>query len=190
MTTRTRHPIRGGGREPTYAGLLDSPLDFIAGDHLRTRAVCAEMQRLAQSEAVDPAETHPILDFMLRELPALIRDEDEDLLPLLVRRSEPDDDMPRMKARLEAEHRHVMALVPAVTSAFQHLAQGAGALGGDDRDHVARFAKHMRRHLIFENAIILPFARLRLTAQDLATLRLRMRGRRGLPETSETASAG
>ena len=44
------------------------------------------------------------------------------------------------------------------------------------------------QHLVYQmsfasqrdNAIILPFARLRLSETDLETLRLRMRGRRGL----------
>jgi hemerythrin-like domain-containing protein len=57
------------------------------------------------------------------------------------------------------------------------------------RTRLARFAGHARRHLILENAIILPFARLRLTRHDLETLRLRMMQRRGLDRLMETVHA-
>ena len=42
---------------------------------------------------------------------------------------------------------------------------------------------------VVQNAIILPIARLRLTAQDLETLRLRMRERRGLYSEEEKTHA-
>jgi hypothetical protein len=43
---------------------------------------------------------------------------------------------------------------------------------------VTAFAAQERRHLIVENAIVLPLARVRLTPQDLETLRRRMLQRR------------
>ena len=180
MKTQTEHRIHSDALQPTDADLLDNPLKFIAEDHVHIRAVCAEMERLAQSEEIDPEEAHRILRFVTQELPLLVKDEDEDLFPLLLRRSEPDDDMRGLKARLGKEHDKVMALVQAITEAFERLAAGADALAVEDQKDVARFAMHMRRHLAFEDAIVLPFARLRLTARDLETLRLRMRTRRGL----------
>ena len=64
------------------------------------------------------------------------------------------------------------------------------ALSPDERERVVAYVGHTRNHLIFENAIILPFARLRLTDSDLHTLSLRMRQRRGLGRPTETTHAG
>ena len=52
-----------------------------------------------------------------------------------------------------------------------------------------RFAGHVRRHLVAENAILLPIVRARLTRADLATLSAHMRARRGLTHNAETANA-
>ena len=180
MNAQIRCPIQSDGLEPTDSDLLDSPLDFIAQDHLHIRAVCVEMERLGDADVINRDGAMQILWFLTEELPVLIRDEDEDLFPLLLRRAEPDDDMPRLKARLDDEHANVMELLPAVTAVFKDLASSQRNLTAESRTQVVRFIRHMRRHLVFENAIVLPFARLRLTAGDLETLRLRMRARRGL----------
>lgn len=47
----------------------------------------------------------------------------------------------------------------------------------------------LRRHLVAENAILLPIVRVRLTGTDLRTLSKHMRTRRGLPELAETTDA-
>lgn len=188
MDKHIRFPIQSDGLEPTDTDLLADPLDFIARDHLLIRTICTEMERLVQSETVDPETAHRIHRFLVDELPLLISDEDEDLFPLLLRRSQPEDDMQRLSVRLDAEHTGVVELIPAVTAIFGDLATGNGTPDESDRAKVASFAAHMRRHLIFENAIVLPFARLRLTAQDLETLRLRMRDRRNVLE-EETPDA-
>ena len=180
MDEQIRFPIQSDGLEPTDTDLLANPLDFIAKDHLLIRSVCAEMERLVQSQTVDPKTARRILSFLEDELPLLIQDEDEDLFPLLLRRSQPEDDMQGLGVRLDAEHSGVMNLIPAITAIFGDLAIGKNTLDDPDRAKVTSFSAHMRRHLIFENAIVLPFARLRLTAQDLETLRLRMRDRRNV----------
>ena len=189
MHARIRYRIQNGGLEPPDTDLLDSPLGFIAEAHLHIRAVCAEMERLAGADAVESDAAMRVLRFLTEELPLVISDEDEDLFPLLLRRSEPEDDLPRLKTRLDEEHSKVMAVVPAVKEAFERPAVDAGRLSAQDRASVATFTRHMRRHIVFENAIILPFARLRLTAQDLETLRLRMRERRGLYSEEEKTHA-
>ena len=47
------------------------------------------------------------------------------------------------------------------------------------RKILSEFASQERRHLGLENAVILPIARLRLDADDLATLGRRLAARRG-----------
>ena len=49
------------GHEPTDLMLLSDPLDFIAEDHLRIRAVCETMDRIAQAD-------HPTREGLLRHI--------------------------------------------------------------------------------------------------------------------------
>ena len=54
---------------------------------------------------------------------------------------------------------------------------------------LTEFASQTRRHLIVENAIILPIARARLDTDDLDALRLGMLRRRGLDRLMEEMDA-
>lgn len=180
MTPRTTEPRRGECLSPTDIALLGNPLDFIAEDHLRIRAMCAEIDRLAGAADVDPAEARGVLDFLKEELPFLIEDEDCDLLPLLIRRSEPEDEMRRLKARLDLDHDRIVGCLPDVIAVFATLAEKGGRIAESKRKYLRDFSADMRDHLILENAIVLPFARLRLSENDLDSLGLCMLQRRGL----------
>ena len=189
MTSRTHPARRGDGLSPTDPRLIGDPLEFIAADHQRIRLMCAEMDRLAAATRVDAQEAAAMLSFLTEELPLLLADEDEVLLPLLMRRSTHEDDMPRLKVRLNQEHARIVANLPEVTEAFSALAETGGAIGEELICRLSDFAADMRRHLILENAILLPFARLRLTARDLETLTRRMLARRGLDRLIERDDA-
>lgn len=110
-------------------------------------------------------------------------DEEEDLFPLLRRRAEPDDEVNAIIGQLSQEHATddldarllVDGLVPFKTR------QMSAAQRSSFRDLLRRFAANERRHLIVENAIVLPLAHARLTQADLNTLGRRMAARRGLP---------
>lgn len=189
MTGYSSEPRRGDCLSPTDLRQLGNPLDFIAEDHLRIRTMCAEIDRLRLADRVDPVEAQRVCDFLKEELPLLVADEDDDLLPLLIRRSTPDDDMRRLKARLDGEHAFVMARLPTVLSVFEALAEDGGCVAADMRPGLQEFAAQLRSHLILENAIVLPFARLRLTGDDCESLARRMLQRRGLDRLLETRDA-
>lgn len=189
MTSRTHPARRGDGLSPTDLRQIGDPLDFIAADHLRIRAMCGELDRLAGAAHLTADEAAAMLSFLTEELPLLVADEDEDLLPLLMRRSMPEDDMPRLKLRLDQEHTRIVANLPEVIGTFERLAETGGAIDDLLVYRLSDFAGHMRRHLILENAILLPFARLRLTASDLETLTRRMLARRGLDRLMERHDA-
>ena len=59
------------------------------------------------------------------------------------------------------------------------LKETAPGLDPARRKILSEFASQERRHLGLENAVILPIARLRLDADDLATLGRRLAARRG-----------
>lgn len=180
---------RGDCLSPTNLALLGQPLDFIHEDHLREREMCARLDALAMTDQPDIEEAGCVMAFLAEELPLHLQDEEEDLFPLLRRRCIPEDQIDRAISRLVSDHGHAGDDTPSVISVLQAIHQGG--LPPDDRGRrvLTEYASHARRHLILENAIILPFARLRLTAQDLRTLCLRMMKRRGLDRLLELENA-
>lgn len=189
MTSRPTSPRRGNCLAPTDIALLGNPLDFLAEDHLRIRTMCAEIDRLAQAATVETAEARAVLDFLTEELPFLIEDEDCDLLPLLIRRSAPEDEMHRLKARLDQDHARIVGRLSDVVAVFAVLAKNGGRIPEAQREALHDFSADMRDHLLLENAIVLPFARLRLSESDLDSLGLCMLQRRGLDRVMRSDDA-
>lgn len=173
---RTRD--RGGCLSPTDFALLADPLAFIAEDHLREREVCAALDRIANGEEMLAEEIACPLAFLSNELPLHLADEEEDLFPLMRRCCLPEDEIGRMIDRLLLDHGHAKADTPEVIAVLQGLTEQD--LSSQGAQVLRRFSSYARRHLILENAVILPIARLRLGPSDLESLRLRMRQRRGL----------
>lgn len=189
MKTPSRELKRGDCLAPINPALLEDPLDFIHEEHLREREICAQLDALAGAEAPDRGTAETILEFLRDELPLHLADEEEDLFPLLRRRCLPEDEIETAIRRLTSDHRHADDDTPHVIADLEGLSAGACALPEEMRDRFASYAAHARRHLILENAIILPFARLRLTARDIETLRLRMMQRRGLDRLKDKTDA-
>jgi hemerythrin-like domain-containing protein len=158
-----------------------SPLDYIFADHFRQRTLCAMLDRIATEESVDRKAVATVLRFMRGDFGLHVLDEEEDLFPLLRRRTEPEDRIEDILAELCQEHdadrkdaSDIVEGLEAIeesgahrppTSAFRRLLQ--------------RFAANERRHLTVENAIVMPLARARLNADDLRNLGRRMAARRG-----------
>lgn len=181
MTARRAHdPRRGDGLSPTDPRLLGNPLDFLHEDHLREREICVMLDRIAVAESPDQDAATHAAGFLADELPLHFADEEEDLFPLLRQRCEPEDDIEHVLARLSADHRHADLETPELVGLLRRVAEGEAALTPEDRALLTRYAAHSRRHLILENAIILPLARVRLTRRDLDGMRLAMLHRRGL----------
>lgn len=181
--------LRGSGEKPTSLGLLANPLDFISEDHLRERQVCAMIDRLATSDVLNRQEVTTVLRFLNEELNVHLRDEAEDLFPLLARRCTEEDAIEGVIDRIRADQDEAMRLLPDVRAMLAGYLDREGALSAKERGVLSRFAGHVRRHLVAENAILLPISRVRLTRADLRNLSKHMRSRRGLPDFPETTDA-
>jgi iron-sulfur cluster repair protein YtfE (RIC family) len=180
---------RGDCLSLTNLGLLGNPLDFIHEDHLRERETCAQLDSLASAETPDANEAACVLTFLRNGLPLHLEDEQEDLFPLLKRRCKPEEKIDRVIARLSADHRRAKEDTPAVVTILEGIEAANRKISNDEKSILVRYSAHARRHLTIDNAIIQPFARLRLTDLDLETLRLRMMERRGLDRLVETTHA-
>jgi hemerythrin-like domain-containing protein len=186
---RTPQVRRGDGLSPTDPSLLASPLDFLSADHLRERQVCTLIDRMALSEPFDHAAAKTVLRFVNEELNVHMRDEAEDLFPLLALRCPAEDGIGRAISRIRTDLDEATRLLPGMRAALARGLDTGSALSPEDRQVMTRFAAHVRRHLAAENAILLPIARVRLTRRDLQKLSRQMRARRGLSPVAETPNA-
>jgi hemerythrin-like domain-containing protein len=191
MKVLQSHQIRrGNGLTPTDASLLATPLEFLSQDHLRERQVCSLIDHLAFSVAFDPAAAKTVLRFVNEELNVHMRDEADDLFPLLARRCPAEDGIGPAIARIRTDLDEATRLLPELRAALARCLDTGSELSTEDRQVLTRFAGHVRRHLAAENAILLPIARARLTRRDLQMLSLHMRSRRGLAPVAEAPDAG
>lgn len=189
MDVQTNTLSRGDCLKPTASSLLGKPLEFIHEDHLRERQICTMLEGIAQDTIPSLENARDALSFLTNELPLHLKDEEEDLFPLLRRSCDREDEISKVISRLLSDHMHAAEDTPAVIAILEDFAQANRALNEDDREKLNAFVTHARRHLILENAIILPFARLRLTEHDLRTLYIRMCQRRGIDRLTEVQDA-
>lgn len=188
-STRTSPGPRGEDHKPTDPAMLRAPLDFIAADHLRERLICCDLDGLAASGRLDRELARGALRFLNEELGVHMRDESEDLFPLLLRRCPPEEDIDCVIRRIRCDQETARTLLPQIRSV---LADCLDADRVPTRRVIAVllcFTRHARRHLIAETALLLPLARVRLTARNLESLRLRIQARRVLTPTIETCHA-
>ena len=162
--------------------LFREPIDYLFADHFRQRVVCKFLDEIAFDPiAAESARLGAIvLAYLEQELPHHIADEEQDLFPRLHSRCSPADKGERILDMLSAEHRRDSDLCAVVLEGLRAVAEG-------HEPHncaafvraAAAFAETQRRHLAWEDEVVLPLARERLTNEDLADMGRSMAERRG-----------
>ncbi|MDP6344172.1 MAG: hemerythrin domain-containing protein [Alphaproteobacteria bacterium] len=168
--------------------LLREPIEYIFADHYRLRQIVASLDGFlaADNFAADideevRADLRVILAYLEDELPLHIADEDEGLFKFLGERCRGDDETKQILLVLTDEHEEDFGLMPPVTAGLKSLAAGEAVKEPQKFiDAAARFVETQRRHLIWENNIVLPLARRHLTPEDLENMGRQMAARRGL----------
>lgn len=175
-------PVRRTDIEDMPTHLLSEPLEWFFAEHFRHRQLCELIDQIAAAVVFDGERITRVLEFLRNDLPLHVIDEEEDLFPLLRRRCAPEDELEVVLGRLSAEHRSDVDAARVVRLHLEHCLEQrrAPGLDPDKRKAMQAFASQERRHLGLENAVVLPIARLRLTAADLANLSRRLAARRGL----------
>jgi hemerythrin-like domain-containing protein len=180
---------RGSGEAPTSTNLLGRPLDFLSEDHLRERQICTAIEGMALAGSPERQVVLTVLRVLNEELNVHLRDEAEDLFPLLAKRCTAEDSIEDALDRVRVDQTEALRLLPAVRATLAGWLDTGSDLSAEERAVLTRFAGCVRRHLVAENAILLPIARARLTRADLRMLTEHMRARRGLPPLTETTHA-
>jgi len=169
--------------------LLREPIEYIFADHYRLRQIIATMDRLLtegvyaqpptdEAIAADMAVIHA---YLRDELSPHIADEEDDLFPRLELRSPADYETKQILATLHQEHEEDLALIQPLVSGHADLLAGKPAANKElFETSVVRFVETQRRHIIWENNIILPLARRRFSVEDMEEIGRDMAARRGL----------
>ncbi len=180
MTARSR--IRAEKIEAIPENLFREPIDYLYADHFRQRVVCGLLDEIADDPAATrvPEIAAHVLDYLLRELPRHVADEEQDLFPRLLTRCKPEDDIERILMLLSEEHSRDEEMVLALPAGLRSLIEGRPLSQPELFSQAAlSFAECQRRHLAWEEGVILPLARKRLQPEDLAMLGQSMAARRG-----------
>lgn len=149
------------------------PFEAILAAHAAQRVACSRLDQAAALGAVDVATADALRRYLTELLPLHWQDEEHDLFPLLRRRAQPEDAITSALARLAHDHEASAAETVTLSRALDRMTHGE-APDTATRAAMRGFSDRERRHLAFENAVILPLARLRLTDADRMTLRLSM----------------
>jgi hemerythrin-like domain-containing protein len=173
----TRNPHRDDdARRPSP----HDPIEFMLAEHLNHRRMCRALERLAGAAEFDAAQITGLLDFIRFDLTLHVIDEEEDFFPLLRQRCLEEDCVEDVLERLSDEHAEDKALsarVRDMLNACLILRKPPHAIEGG-AEALADFARHEMRHLTLENAVVVPLARRRFSAQDLRVLSQRLLARR------------
>jgi hemerythrin-like domain-containing protein len=162
---------------------FEDPIEFIYAEHERIRICIERLGRLAGDPSAPDStgSAADILDMLENGLPRHIRDEEEDLFPLLEGRCPDDDKAIAVMKLLQGEHQEDVEVGRALIEPLRVIVDGVPP--PDPRlftNHVRAFTLLQRRHMAMENNLVLPLAYERLTDEDKNELACRMAARRGL----------
>lgn len=152
-------------------------LDMIANAHAVQVQMCDAMERIADGlpDEVDRRLCAQVASCLQFDLPVHHHDEETALFPLLRRRARPEDGLDQILERLASEHESDNDFASEIAEALETLGQGGRPQNPEMLGYMLRgFFERYRRHIHWENTLVMPLARLRLTADDLAELQAQM----------------
>lgn len=164
--------------------LLREPLEFIYADHYRQRCLCTALDEMMArpDDPTVPECAEAVLAFVEHDMVLHIEDEEESLFPLLGKRALPEDRLEQVLGLLSEEHERDKALAASLCAGLKRVAAGTASPSWDAFWRAATaFSETQRRHLAWENAVVLPLARRRLSVADMVALGRAFAARRGVP---------
>lgn len=156
---------------------MKSPIDIIEADHHFQTQLCDILERIADDlpDQVDEKLCLTAIHALTVEMPIHHADEEQGLFPLLEQRALPEDNLLEIVANLCMEHATDESFADELLESLKTLAEGQRLLNPDMVGYMLRgFFEGYRRHLVWENTIVLPLARKRLINEDLKCLQEKM----------------
>lgn len=153
--------------------LARNPLDEIAHTHAVHLQLCDAMEKIADGlpDEVDKRLCAQLVSCLQYDLPLHHSDEEEGLFPLLLARAEPSDGLEQVFERLTSEHQSDTDFASEIAEALEAMGRGERPENAEMMGYMLRgFFERYRRHVHWEDALVMPLARRRLTEDDLETL--------------------
>jgi hemerythrin-like domain-containing protein len=181
-------PVADPGRSLTEEieaipeNLFREPIDYLFADHYRQRIICKHLDQIAFDPGADQIArlAEVVLEYLERDLPLHIADEEQDLFPRLRDRCEPEDRIEGILTQLTEEHARCQELGLHLSAGLRRLAEGHPSTNEDAfLEAASTFAENQPRHFGLEERVTLPLARKRLLPSDLEELGRSMAARRG-----------
>lgn len=150
-----------------------NPLDVIAHAHAVQVQVCDALERIADGlpDDIDRRLCAQVATCLQFDLPLHHQDEETGLFPILKRYAEHDDGFEDILNRLTAEHSSDIDFAAEIAESLERLGEDNRAANPDMLGYMLRgFFERYRRHIHWENTLVMPLARLRLTPGDLEEL--------------------
>jgi len=149
------------------------PLDFILKEHVAHQKLCDLLEEIADvlPAGVDQKKAQRAANLLKYELPLHHQIEEQALFPLLVKYANCDDNAGEIVTRLNEEHLIDESFAEELIEFLEQLSQGKQLEDANMFGYMLRgFFENYRRHILWENNVVLPLARRRLTADGLAEL--------------------
>jgi len=156
----------------------DNPLDVLEHEHLRQKWLCEVLETIADGlpGKLDAALARQAVDILKAEAPLHHEQEETCLFPLLTQRAQPEDNIEAVIRQLTREHLADDTYSSDLVHLLEDMAEGNRPINPEMAGYMIRgFFESYRRHIAFEDLVILPLARLRLTDWDLKKLHSCMR---------------
>jgi hemerythrin-like domain-containing protein len=153
--------------------MLRNPLDIIDQAHLLQQELCDVLERIADGlpDDVDRGLCAQAAAQLKFDVPLHHRDEEEALFPQLRRRAWPSDCMDTILDRLAEEHGSDTENAAEIVEWLDHLADGKRLGNPNMVGYMLRgFFEGYRRHIHWENTLVMPVARRRLIEDDFAVI--------------------
>jgi hemerythrin-like domain-containing protein len=149
------------------------PIGIIDGEHALQLELCDLLDVIADGlpHTFDQSLAVIAVAILQGSVPAHTRFEDEALFPLLRRRLTADDPVVSALTCLEREHEWDAEIVGELTEALKSAVGNCAVPNPQSLRHILRdFSESHRRHIAWEEQVVLPAARTALTEEDLAEL--------------------
>jgi hemerythrin-like domain-containing protein len=162
--------------------LLREPLEFLFADHMRQRKICNAIDaiHLTSEKILLPELAGPIFAYLSEDFPLHVADEECDLFPALRAAADHDNNLRDLIDVLTRNHAIELSMSWDVIVYLKRNLHSSG-----DADNVSQFSRLLfiftdclRRHLVIEDQMLLPFARKCLSRSDLSRIGHSMAQRR------------